>query len=87
MVIVWKLQAQSAEPEPLRIHGRGYTVIQSATSDKSSPTMLRTVSWFSPASGALDVDDSRVQVLLAYLKCGFESYAAFTKQLGAAQTT
>lgn len=91
VVIVWKLQTQTAGESSsgrLQVRGLGFNVLESETAAAGPPTVIRAAGWFSPESVGVDLgqaqQDPRFQVLMEYLKHAFESFAAFTKQLGLA---
>lgn len=88
VVIVWKLQAQTADDSSsgrLQVRGLGFNVLESETAAAGSPTVIRAAGWFSPESAGVSLgqtqQDPRFQVLMECLKHAFESFAAFTKQL------
>lgn len=90
VAIAWKIQAHNMEPdlsEQLHMWGHGHHVIWSETRNGENHTILRSSSWFAPESATMDPNqaqrDPRFQVMMGFLKHGFEFFTALTKELGA----
>lgn len=89
VAIVWKIRIQTTE-SGLSVLGRGHHVIWSDNgSNGAKKTMLRSSSWFSSDSAINTVgldeaqEDPHIQVVMEYLRRGFEFFTALTKELGA----